>query len=723
MSNQIPSPSMLAKAASNFHFYILAGLLGGVILMLVEAFDRLFALRFITHLDQILFLCTLAIAPIGNAFLGLGIAILALKAKFLCLLLNKQLKASTYIQSLLVALSVATPFIILTFFFPNIFADNFRSVIVGLTNRGIPFGPIVNYSNFFLSFLIYGFALVIVFLESEFFGKLVKSRLALPLFVSLCLIMGVAYWADSRIFIGRYQEMIHIPLGLIAISSSFLAGLIVVEQNFNLAPKHIILAIIPTFIFTFSHQPLTKHQAMKASFWRRGVVVKNYLTLAQIIIDSDKDGFSRFFDGGDYNDKNPNYNPLAIDIPNNGIDENFIGGDLKQPLKNFVEINQKPIPNASAKNILFITVDCLRADHLGTYGYSKKLSPNIDALAARSLVFENAYSLGTNTGHSFVGIARANYGEDLFNDEIPTVVELFAKKGYTTTTITSPETSKWLQKQGWETYKNIMMKGFQNIVHEEGGNWNSKKLTDHTIEYLKTQENNPFYLWVHYNDLHAKAEKYHKQNKQDPASSPMEIYDSNLEFTDKHMGRLLEYLETSGLINNTVIAISADHGEEFDEHGQLFHNGRPYRVQTNVPIILYYPGGGAKRIETPVSTIDFAPTFLRLTGELPPTSYKGIDLVETAKGNVEERPIIMETPRNVPDANFFAWAMVDQNWRFIYDIEGNTFELYNQKDDPLESRNLIDKETQKASELKQKFGNWFDEQTQNKNYRRWQRFE
>lgn len=722
MSEKIPS-SVLSSATSNFHFYILAGLVGGSLLMLVEALDRLLTLSFPTHLDQLLFICTLALAPIGNVFLGLGIGVLAIKAKFLLLLLNKQINiASSSLQHFLVALSLATPFIAITFLFPGLFADSFQEILLGLSSRGIPFGPLVAYSKFLLSFLIYGLALVITFLESEKFNQIVKSNWAMLFFLAIFLLMVIAYWVDSRVFVGRYQEMFHIPLGLIAILLSFLAGLIIVEQNSNLSSKHIILVIIPAFIFTFAHQPLAKHQAMKASFWRRGVVVKNYLVFAQKLLDQDGDGFSRFFDGGDSNDKNPSYNPTAIDIPNNNIDENSFGGDFKLPTPNFTEVNQKPIPSASAKNVLFITIDCLRADHLGTYGYSKKLTPNIDALAARSLVFENGYSLGTNTGHSFTGIARANYSEDLFNNEIPTVAELFLEQGYTTAAITSPETSKWLQKQGWETYKNVMLKGFQNILHEEGGNWNSKKLTDHTIEYLKTQESKPFYVWVHYNDLHAKAEKYHKQNKQDPAITPIEIYDSNLAFTDKHLGKLLEYLNSSGLINNTIVAISADHGEEFNEHGQLFHNGRPYRVQTNVPVILYYPGGGAKRIATPVSTIDFAPTFLRLTGKLPPKSYKGIDLIETTLGNIANRSIIIETPRNVPDGNFFAWAIVDKDWRLIYDLVGNTFELYNQKDDPLEQYNLIDKEKEKAAELKQKLGHWLDEQTQDKNYRYWQRF-
>ncbi len=718
MSN---SSSSLTNSTSNFHIYILAGLLGGLIVMLLEATDRLIVLPFNTNLDKLLFVSALAIAPIGNTVLGLFIAILASKAKFLLSLIEQQLKLSYLLKYVLVALSLSIPFLLLTFFFPSLFANSFQDFLVGLSKRGIPLGKCINYSKLVLSLVIYVIALKITLLESDWFDRFTTTPLAILLFVLGIFIISVFYYLDSRTFVGRYQTIYHLPLGLGVTFLSIFASILIVKR-LNISGKYVILAVIPAFIFTFSHQTIAKHQAMKALFWRRGVVVKNYLAFIQKISDRDGDGFSHFFDGGDYDDKNPSYNPIAQEIPNNNIDENSFGGDFKQALPNYAEVNQKAITKPLAKNVLFITIDCLRADHLGCYGYSKQLSKNIDQFAAKSLVFENGYSLGTNTGHSFSGIARASYGEALFDDQIPTLAEVFSKEGYTTAAITSPETTKWLWKEGWESYKKVMLKGFQNIVHEEGGNWNSRKLTEHTIDYLKSQTDKPFFVWVHYNDLHAKAEKYFKQDKEDTAKTPMEIYDSNLRFTDKHLGHLLSYLESSGLMDNTVIAISADHGEEFNEHGQEFHNGRPYRVQTNVPVIIYYPSISPKRVNQAISTIDFAPTFLRLTGHLPPTSYSGVDLLETAQGNVVNRPIFMETPRNVPDANFFAWAVVDGDWRFIYDLVGNTFELYNQKTDPKEQQNLIDKEVEKGAELKDKFGVWLDYQSQDKNYRYWQRF-
>jgi arylsulfatase A-like enzyme len=248
-------------------------------------------------------------------------------------------------------------------------------------------------------------------------------------------------------------------------------------------------------------------------------------------------------------------------------------------------------------------------------------------------------------------------------------------------------------------------------------------LTDETIEYIQNRQGKPFYAWVHYNDLHAKGEwHYIKRSERGFGDRPVDIYDSNAAYVDEHLGRLFSYLESTGLLESTIVAISADHGEEFLDHGQLYHSGRPYPPQTRVPLILRHPGVKPLRVKEPVSLIDLAPTFLRGVGLFPPREYKGVGLRLTAAGLAAGRKVFIETPRNVPQGNSFAWAVVEGDWLFIYDLFGNTFELYDKATDPTCRTNLIDTEPARAEAMMSALGGWLDGQSQRKDYRRWERF-
>jgi arylsulfatase A-like enzyme len=107
--------------------------------------------------------------------------------------------------------------------------------------------------------------------------------------------------------------------------------------------------------------------------------------------------------------------------------------------------------------------------------------------------------------------------------------------------------------------------------------------------------------------------------------------------------------------------------------------------------------------------IDLGPTILRFAGIDPPAGYEGLEFFSsTAQA---DRPVFSETPRNIPEPSFYAWAMIDGSWKLMYDVVGHTFELYNLQDDPGETRNLIDANPEQAREMKVKFGRWFDRQS------------
>jgi arylsulfatase A-like enzyme len=359
---------------------------------------------------------------------------------------------------------------------------------------------------------------------------------------------------------------------------------------------------------------------------------------------------------------------------------------------------------------------------MSIYGYKRHTTPNLDRFAKQSIFFEHGYSSGTNTGHSFSSIMRSAQGDGIFDNSVPTVAKMFVDKGYQTAFITSPKTKTWLYKGRWFEYKQIMMESYQEITHEEARFWKADEMTNRSIDLLKRmKDKGPFFAWIHYTDPHAPYEAHVEcgYGETDP-----DIYDSEITFTDLHIGRLLAYMRESGLLNNTLIAFTSDHGEGFNEHGALEHGCLPYIEQVFVPFWVYVPGAEPKRLAMPVSHVDIAPTMLAYAGITPPDQYEGIDLAKLARGEAAPHPhVICETPRNIPEGTFFAWSLIEGDWKIIYDRVGSNWQLYHLKGDPLEQRNLADLEPQKFSDLKQKLGQYLATQAQRKDYSNWRRFE
>lgn len=701
-----------------FFHYTGAGLYAGLLLAFIEAVDRSVVFyNFTADLSQRLHLLTnLSFLVVGSTLLGSGLGLLRWIAhrSFLHRRLDREW-LRTPITALLI--TVLVRFLMLPF--PEV-PQSFYRLLENIHNRVFHIGFLLKLSQILFIALLLLIFLVVAWIDAELEALTSRRWLRLSLLVILPCIATIFYCIDARVSVGRYLYLFHFPAALGATFFSMFWGAII-SYLLRLRPVVTVTLIASLLCVTiFAAARFNDDQVVKAFFWRRGVIAKKYVDLAQRLIDLDRDGFSAFLKGGDCNDRRQDFHPLARDLPADGLDTNCNGLD-KAETEEF-SVNQDPLPESPARNAIFITIDCLRADHLGVYGYRRGTSPHLDAFASKAIVFERAFSTGTNTGHTFSSIARASYGEGIFDGSIPTVAQNFASHGRTTAAITGPRTKKWLDKQDWQTYKEIMMKGLEHIVHEKGGYWNSQKLTDKTIEFLKNIGSKPFYLWVHYNDLHAKSEKYIPQRDTRFGSSAVDIYDANLLFTDEHLGRLLDYLNNSGLLDKTAIIISADHGEEFGEHGQKFHNGRPSRIQTHVPMIFWYPGVQPQHISQPVSSADIGPTLLRATGIVPPKEYTGIDLRMVAEGKVTGRVVVSESPRNVPDPDFFAWSLVDSEWRLIYDSVGNTWELYNDVADPMGRTNLIESRADVAARLKKKFAAWMDRESCRANFKGWARF-
>jgi HEAT repeat protein len=205
----------------------------------------------------------------------------------------------------------------------------------------------------------------------------------------------------------------------------------------------------------------------------------------------------------------------------------------------------------------------------------------------------------------------------------------------------------------------------------------------------------PMFLWVHYFDVH---EPYTHRKEFDHGSRSIDLYDSEVAFTDRSVGRLIAAL--AQLDRPTVLAITADHGEEFKEHGGIYHGSTLYEEQIRVPLILAAPGLRPRVVADPVELIDVAPTLLRLVGVEPPPSMRGRDLGDLMAGRTSERPVFAEVDTKK--------MVVRGDHKLIHDYRLSTWELYDLRADARERVNLFDRAPAVAEELRGHLDRWFD---------------
>ncbi|MCS6806626.1 MAG: sulfatase [Acidobacteriota bacterium] len=586
-------------------------------------------------------------------------------------------------------------------------------------------------------------------------------RLSLAQRLVVALILGALtvgiYSVDSRYFFSLYDRSVHLPLFLLQLGLSFLTvallyftfGRIERQRQRRWATIGIFLTL---GLACWALVQLSDDPSLRALFWSRSVLARRTLVLLQSVTDFDRDGFAAILGGGDCDNRNAARHPLAPEIPNNGLDDNCLGGDLNLTDQGLgIKTNESAVagrktthnsrltthepratshdpratthepritdrgsrptnyePRTTPATILLITIDALRADHLGCYGYTRPTSPHLDRFTQHGQQFVYAYAQGTNTGHSFASMLRSAYGEDIFDEDRPTFVELLAAHGYQTISFSAKRMQKWLRGKTWARYKPTLLKGMNVHAHEDQlGQWSADEITDALIDYFNSPDSAGLqFIWAHYLEPHY---PYRRYTEFDFGSSRLDRYDSEIAYTDRALGRLFQYFDQTQRWRNTLVIISSDHGEAFFEHGQQEHSSRPYQEQIRVPLLMRYPGLLPARFEQPVGLIDIGPTVLRFAGIAVPSAYEGIDLASPSLN--EPRIIISETPRNIPEPNFYVWAMIQGSWKLMYDIVSNTFELYHLAEDPQERRNLIASHPTKASEMITTFGRWFDWQS------------
>jgi arylsulfatase A-like enzyme len=422
--------------------------------------------------------------------------------------------------------------------------------------------------------------------------------------------------------------------------------------------------------------------------------------VAPLAGDRDGDGATSLFAGSDVDDRNPAVHPFATEIPVNGVDENCFGGDGATTAR---EPATPVATEPTSYDFVLVALDTLRASRMSVYGYDRPTTPRIAEYAARGRFFTNAYSAGSNTGLTFATMQRATTRAAVFGKARPTLFGSLAAAGYVTAQVNASSDSRWLAPRTWRRYRKVIMTGITNVTHqEEAGRWDADRVTDEAIRYIDALPPGARHAtWVHYLDQHEPRRKFEPYDYGDSAS---DVYDSTVAFADHEVGRLLDYLRDSGRLDRTVVVLMSDHGESFDEHGMNEHGNRPYLEQVRVPTIVWAPGAAPARVDVPVTTTDIAPTVLDALGLPPLANAEGRSLL----GDLPARAVFAETPANLPQPSFFSYAVTDGSWRLIWDVRGNTLELYDTASDPGELHNLADAEPERMASMKSLLARWLD---------------
>lgn len=336
---------------------------------------------------------------------------------------------------------------------------------------------------------------------------------------------------------------------------------------------------------------------------------------------------------------------------------------------------------APQKNVLLITIDTLRADHLGCYGDRAAKTPNLDALARRSMVFEKAVSQAPLTLPSHTSLMTGLYpfhhgvhdNAGTVNPTSSTLAEILRQNGYHTYAFVGgfPLDHRFGLNQGFDVYNDL----FQREKNQSLDFRNERSADAVLNAVLTTRIETPYFLWVHFYDPHA---PYLHGG-----------YDGEIHFVDEQIGKLLAAFGQSP----AIIAVAGDHGESLGEHGEWTHRIFLYDATVHVPFFIYQQGHAPQRIRKQVRLVDFLPTLL---SDLKLPSPRGVDGAILPQG--AGVPSYMET--FFPQLEL-GWsplvAIRTDEWKYI---QAPKPELYSLTTDPKETKNLISTKRSIADKLR-----------------------
>jgi len=391
------------------------------------------------------------------------------------------------------------------------------------------------------------------------------------------------------------------------------------------------------------------------------------------------------------------------------------------------------------KNLILLTIDALRKDVLGCYGNKNNLTPFLDSLQPKCIKFTNAQSTGPYTQASFPGILTSSYyleyGRQKKCSPKRTLISEVLKKHRITTAAfhSNPYLCGYFGwNRGWDIFYDSMQDEVSDKIPYIKGSGINDKVDQWLSSYSKNNNYRPFFLWTHYMDVHEPyipARKY--LDKVDPSIDLSEdemlnlfkeiilkrdisdqkivkllkkLYDAKVRETYDYVKEFFKILEKYGVLKDSVVIITTDHGDEFGEHNGLSHDGKMYSELINSPLLIYsYNRPQGEVCDKLVSNIDISPTILYLFGLEPLKEFKGHSLLPLE--NYPQKGVFGEAigknSSHEKETDKPIYFYQENDLKIILRESDKSWEMYDLNGDPQELNNLINTSA-KSEDMKKK---------------------
>ncbi len=338
-------------------------------------------------------------------------------------------------------------------------------------------------------------------------------------------------------------------------------------------------------------------------------------------------------------------------------------------------------------NVVVISIDSLRAD-MPWSGYARPIAPRLTDLEKQAVSYSRAYSISSYTSMSLGGflggrlpseLTRSGYFFGTYRKDVFFPKLLKAAGVHTMGVMAHMYFNAAGFEQGFDEWKIVPGIKFDPNTDNEITSEQSEQLSEQLLGE-PANDGQRFFFWAHFLDPH---DQYMRHEGIDWGKGARDRYDGEITFTDRSVGKLLDFIANKSWANRTVIVVTSDHGEEFGEHGMTRHGFEVWQTLVRVPLMIVAPGATPRRVDVPRSAIDLAPTILEFLGVAPDPSFEGKSLVPEVYGaEAEARDVVVDLPATSNNGKRRALVHGDEK---IICFDGDSLcKLYDLEKDPLE---------------------------------------